>query len=871
MVRFFFLSKLFSLLHPQLINFLRFIGRADEASIEVIKRLLLTSGASHQSISFFFLGCCRGDEMTGDHQIWNMISSVKHFSITPTIIELTCMNQDTMNTLVSDVLCLPPRLTRSLSDILYHKTKGNPLFFCQLMISLNREGLLSVSLSRRRWEWDEEKIQSRKIPENVAVFFSKTIKELPQDVQIALRVMSCFGACSKISLIETLEQVLNSPLARYLDVAVSEGLLTKSDGRYHFAHDRVQEAAYEMMKPEDRCLYHFQYGLALCSTNIFDMNNDIIFTAVNQINRGGPAAVSKPSQSSTLANLNLTAGKRAVGMSDFRSAFVFFDNGINFLRKNHWKEHYDLSLQLFDGAAKCSFFIGDNLNLNLLTEQILTYAKTFDDKLNVMYITVSALSYASRLPESIEKGMVILSKLGEPLPESTSDDDIDSCIEQTLFMLNQYRDRDLTEYKRMTDSSKIKAMKFLARLETPCGMARPDLQPFVAIKKVHLSLTYGMCPFSSVGFAHFGALLAKRGNLSDGYSYSKIGKNLLRIIGSKEVAGEVICVSTHVFCFVEPVQSTNEFYLEGHKAAMAVGDMINAMLNIIIHNVNCFWIGSSLPTVRKGFESTRFLLEQQNHETFLSQILPIMRNLSRLIGTNNNGNTPSYDETAMEHSLLSRNPFQATTFIFQKLYISFIFREYDQMKSLAEQYFQLPFRSWTLLFSTSARVFISGLVSFWIYRQTGEIIWVERGRNAKKMLSHWAESTEWNFSNKFYLLEAEEYWCNDDRENAKASYNKAIYYAKEHKFVNEEALTCELAGYFHLSLGDRNNAVNYFTQAHESYHQWGAFAKTSKVYEFVQSEFGFVQRVLTPNSLPLSQNDHLDVENVPRKRVSSNQ
>jgi len=249
-----------------------------------------------------------------------------------------------------------------------------------------------------------------------------------------------------------------------------------------------------------------------------------------------------------------------------------------------------------------------------------------------------------------------------------------------------------------------------------------------------------------------------------------------------------------------------------------------------------------------------------------------MRNLSRLIGTDNlDNNNPPCEETTMEHDLLARNPFQATTFIFQKLYISFLFREYDQMKSLAEQYFQLPFKSWTLIFSTSARVFISGLASFWIYRQIGDIIWIERGQKAKKILSHWTGSCEWNFSNKYYLLEAEEYWCNDDCEHAKTSYNKAIYYAKEHKFINEEALACELAAYFHLSLGDRNNAVNYFTKAYESYHQWGAFAKTSKLYEFIQAEFGFVQRVLTPHSLALSQNERRNLDEIPRKRVSSNQ
>mmetsp|Transcript_14036 Transcript_14036/g.29534 ORF Transcript_14036/g.29534 Transcript_14036/m.29534 type:complete len:830 (+) Transcript_14036:1-2490(+) len=816
------------------------------------------SVSSYQCKQFFFVGCCRGNEMKQDHKIWAVLNGVRNFGVHTEIIELSCMDKDTTNSMVSDVLCLSPRLTRPLSDILFHKTKGNPLFFCQIMSSWSKDGLLKLSLHRHRWEWEEERIQSTELPENVAMFFTGTIRNLPNEVQSALCILSCFGATSTVKLIKSLEQAINTPLFQPLDKAVFEGLLIKHDEKYSFVHDHVQSAAYNLMKPEERCLYHFQYGLALCSGSMFSQDDDAIFTAVGQINRGGPSAVSNPAQGATIANLNLLAGKRAVGMSDFKSAFTFFDHGISFLRKNHWKEHYDLSLELFDYAAKCSFFIGDNINLKILSEQILTYARSFHDKLNVMYITVSALSFAAKLPESIEKGTWILSQLGEDIPVSSLDSDIQMHVVQTRLMLNQFQDSDLLNYEVMTDRSKMMAMRFLAMLETSFMMAKPSSQAFVTIKMVQLSISHGMSRISPVGFAHFGSLLGTLGNILEGYRYVKLAKQLLgRIAGSNEVAGEVLKVSTNVVCFVEPAQSTIEFFKEGFNLSMASGDLITAMECSIYYSTSTFWVYPSLAIVKKNVDNTRKMLEQQNHLTFLGFILPMSRTMSVLIGSDVSDSFINLiTESALEHSLLDKNPLQWMILSFQKMYISFVFREFDILKHLAEKYFHVRFKPWTMTFVLSVQRFYGGLVSFWLYRQSGDSIWAERGHEAKLALSKWTESSQWNYQNKFYLLEAEDQYSNNDIENAKSSYTKAILSAREHKFINEEALACELAGYFYLSIDDKSTAVDYFTQAHEKYHEWGAFSKTSKLYEFVQSEFRFMHRESTQNSLQINaQND----------------
>ena len=57
------------------------------------------------------------------------------------------------------------------------------------------------------------------------------------------------------------------------------------------------------------------------------------------------------------------------------------------------------------------------------------------------------------------------------------------------------------------------------------------------------------------------------------------------------------------------------------------------------------------------------------------------------------------------------------------------------------------------------------------------------------------------------------------------------------QFINEEALACELAAYFYLECGENEKSVELFLQAHEKYHEWGAFGKCNSLFQFVASNF----------------------------------
>jgi len=746
---------------------------ADSASIAAVNQLLLTGGLASQNAKFFFLGCYREGETDNYNPLWKALCNSDLVNSRSTDVKLDCMDEETLTTMVSETLCLFPRLTQSLSSIIYHKTKGNPLFVSQLMISLSKDGLLRPSLSRGRWEWDKEKISCQKLPDDVAEFLTHSIGAQPEDVKLILCMLSCFGASVDNAIIKTLEKALDRNLVDSLDVAVSEGLLDKGDDQYCFSHDRIQEAAYNMMNFLDRCDFHFKYGMALAPFTSEKEDDSILLTAVNQLNLAGPEAVQEKSQNAIVANLNLRAGKKAMEMSDFGAAYSCFDNGISFLRKKHWKEHYTLSLELFNLAAKCALTNGEIVSLELLSQQVLRESQSFQDKLKVVYYSMCSLAASLKLPESIEMGLDTLSKLGIEL-QGCESRGMQACVQETKDLLAGYTEDEILNTRRMTDPTMIMAMKFLGKLET---MSQSMPKTFGTQRIIELSLEHGMSPVSPIGFVHFGSYMAKLGDIRGGYHYAKLARSLLDKVGSRESAGEVICFSTQVAVYVEPLQAAVEYHNEGYAAAMASGDANLAAANRMFHCSNSFFAGANLQTLRDEYAGLMKFLEQKKQVIFKIQSQYLQHTVFKLIGTDFQ---PKYVSEGNE--LLATDKSVMTSYYYQKAYTSFMFRSYDGTKENIEKYLACVGEVWANLFLAHAyHAFYIGLISFWVARESREEQqWYQRGNKTKLALKRWAQSSQWSFENKWYLLEAESF-CNNDFDAAKTYYEKAVSSAKSHK------------------------------------------------------------------------------------------
>ena len=95
----------------------------------------------------------------------------------------------------------------------------------------------------------------------------------------------------------------------------------------------------------------------------------------------------------------------------------------------------------------------------------------------------------------------------------------------------------------------------------------------------------------------------------------------------------------------------------------------------------------------------------------------------------------------------------------------------------------------------------------------------------------------WNFSHKRDLLMAETAFTAGDAETAAELYKMAIQGAKEHRFINEEALACECAALFFQEHENQSEAKKYLEWSRDAYTEWGAERKADDVQSYIDENF----------------------------------
>ena len=203
----------------------------------------------------FFVGTFRNNEVQIEHPVFHLMGRLDISNVRTTQVALSGLNPHDLNTMISDALCLYPRLCKRLSDIVFLKTKGNPFFVLEFMQSLLSRGLLQYNFHQKRWVWNEDVIRSEQITDNVLHLVSSKMNGLPSDnVRMLLKVMACFGTSTDESVIGYLgESAEYSGILEGSREAVSDGFIEKDgEGDLKFVHDKVREAAYNLIPDSDK-------------------------------------------------------------------------------------------------------------------------------------------------------------------------------------------------------------------------------------------------------------------------------------------------------------------------------------------------------------------------------------------------------------------------------------------------------------------------------------------------------------------------------------------------------------------------------------------------------------------------------------------
>ena len=406
-----FVSVVSSAAHP-VVLFLDDLQWCDESVFTLIESILCdTSG----STCFFFVGTYRSNEVTHDHFIFHCAKRLKSFGVHTTMLSLEGLQPSDLNTMISDALCVFPRISEPLSDIVFQKTKGIPFFVLEFMRSLVDRGLLEYSVNKRSWVWDEDDVCSMEITGNILHLLSFKMVGLSTRIQSALKIAACFG----IMLEHTVVALLGAD-PKYADIndrleyIVKEGFMVKDDNlNFRFVHDQVQEAAYSLIPDADKnmvsamislqliirysypyyvCLslqYHYTLAKSLYLTSKGKDADDMLLLIADQMKYGIVYIKNEePGLQIDVAKHYESSGIKAARCLDYLASRSYLKIASSLLPHEHWESHHELSHRITLVLAKSIYSCGDAEEAQGILQELLLKCRSIEEKVPVQEMLV---------------------------------------------------------------------------------------------------------------------------------------------------------------------------------------------------------------------------------------------------------------------------------------------------------------------------------------------------------------------------------------------------------------------------------------------------------------------------------------------------
>ncbi len=808
---------------------------------------LLDMFSSDLEISnLLIIGAYRDNEVHPSHPLIMAIEGMEKSGVRINSIALKPLGINHIAHLMEDSFFRPKEEVIPLAQLCLEKTLGNPLFINQLLTLLYREGAIQFDDASRKWTWDLQKIQGLAIVDDIADLLKSRLTKLSSQTRSALHIGACIGF---VFHLKTLSIVLERPFAEifhHLKEAVREQLVVPDEQYYlfdleghedmdvsfRFLHDRIHQAAYNLISERTAEEAHLRIGRTLLEKGSEEDRMEMILDIVTHLNQGAPL-ITDQEERDRLARLNLSAGLKAKASAAYQSAHRFFVTGINLLGADGWEREHHLMLTLHEEAAKSAYGASDHEGVGRILQEMEGKDLTPVQQARGQSIRILSMIAQGKFHEALETGRSFLEQLGIKLPAKPNKWQVILEHLKTKAAFRKRTDEDLFSLKTMQDPLALARSRILADIASAAYFYAPMLYALISMKRAKLVLNYGIDPLSSISaLTAYGIFLSSTGDIKMGYRLGKISLSLLERSRIKiQKTRLLLMFNWFLKPWSEHLMDSAEALVEAYHSRIETGDMEYAAHSANSYNLILYFMGRDLESIEK--EQGRFyravkLLQQKMPMGSISMVHQLTMNLmeERELLTTLSGKFFK-EEKMLPTFMKEGNRSSICMFYIWKLHLNYLAGYYEEAlwnAEMAEKYldglrstFFVPF---FYMYDSLTRLALCDTAAQDL--RTAHLRKVSK--NQKKMRK-WATHCPINFLNKWHLVEAERARILGQKALVEEHHEKAAALAEENGFIHEKALVHELATNYWLREGKKDIAAFCLNKAIYAYERWGAKAK----------------------------------------------
>lgn len=592
---------------------------------EVSRKLLGSFVGDQTMANFLLIGAVR----TGERQSFHMPEGT--MEVTRIVYEP--LGDENINALIAGGLNCSSIDTRELSEFIYSRTGGNPLFTVEFVELLYREGLLTkkeidieppgesvcpIRTHTFTWKMDDV-MQAGSSYHGVEDLLSHKIDGFPSDVKLVLLTAGLIGFTFKHSVILSIvdessfislfpddlkpkhDKKLNVKEA--LKRACRAGLLCKLlSNQYSFSHDRVQQAATSFLpQGEDGDRIQGKLGQILYEMSSSQSHGEdwMLFSAVSMLNKYGNENMTPD----VLAACGLQACVKARSQAAYALAADYADTALGHLGdpQTAFTQHYSAALELASISAEMTNAFGDFKRTAASVKIVRRYGKSPVDQFRANCALITSFGIQNEWQKDLDECLVCLESFGVKLSRNPN---------KLLVLYHLARARNALKRRTASDVVALPAIKNRRELQLQIilgllGNAAyytgdNDLLLLVCLVYFRSLVLHGLSRYSPYGVCGYGIALAVLGRNQEAFEFGRAALTIGEQYGG--FTRGALLSNFFLIHLREPLISCLEGFGRGYQVGMEQGETPYAVHCLKFRNTMCVFCGLRLNDAERYVE-----------------------------------------------------------------------------------------------------------------------------------------------------------------------------------------------------------------------------------------------------------------------------